>query len=145
MSDICRSQRRKDGNPGHSGSLSTGHANSAKDMLSRLETMVLMGMELPLLAIRQQIASAIDIIVHLGRLPNGNRKVMEIVEIQGMLEGEIQLHTLYRYCEDKQDGSSNTLNETGLPKDWKRMEGLQHEEKLKETGCLEQYQKLFYN
>lgn len=132
-------------NTGHSGSLSTGHANSAKDMLSRLETMVLMGMELPLLAIRQQIASAIDIIVHLGRLPNGNRKVMEIVEIQGMLEGEIQLHTLYRYCEDKQDGSSNTLNEIGLPKDWKRMEGLQHEEKLKETGCLEQYQKLFYN
>ncbi len=83
-------------NTGHDGSLSTGHANSAFDMLSRLETMVLMaGMELPLEAIRRQIASAVDIIVHLGRLRDKSRKVLEITEITGYEKGEITFSPLY--------------------------------------------------
>lgn len=86
-------------NTGHDGSLSTGHANSAKDMLARLETMVLMGMELPLQAVRAQIASGVDIIVHLGRLRDGTRKVLEITEIIGYEQGEIQTQCLYRFEE----------------------------------------------
>ena len=76
-------------NTGHDGSLSTGHANSSRDMLTRLETMVLMGMELPLAAVRRQIASGVDIIVHLGRLRDKSRRVLEIVEILGFEDGEI--------------------------------------------------------
>ena len=68
-------------NTGHDGSLSTGHANSPEDMLSRLETMVLMGIEIPLPAIRRQIASGIDVIVHLGRMRDRSRKVLQILEI----------------------------------------------------------------
>lgn len=87
-------------NTGHDGSMSTGHANSARDMLSRLENMILMGMEIPLTAIRQQIASGIDIIVHLGRLRDKSRKVLEIVEVKGYENGEIQLAPLYRFEEE---------------------------------------------
>lgn len=87
-------------NTGHDGSMSTGHANSARDMLSRLENMILMGMEIPLTAIRQQIASGIDIIVHLGRLRDKSRKVLEIVEVTGYEDGEIQLSTLYHFEEE---------------------------------------------
>ncbi len=87
-------------NTGHDGSLSTGHANSAKDMLSRLETMALMGMELPVSAIRRQIASGIDIIVHLGRLRDRTRKVLEIAEVIGMEKEEILLNTLCSYEEE---------------------------------------------
>lgn len=87
-------------NTGHDGSMSTGHANSSRDMLSRLENMILMGMEIPLTAIRQQIASGVDIIVHLGRLRDRTRKVLEIVEILGYEEGEIRLGTLYRFEEE---------------------------------------------
>ncbi len=87
-------------NTGHDGSLSTGHANSPGDMLSRLETMVLMGMDLPLTAVRRQIASGVDLIVHLGRLRDGSRKVLEIVELDGMEQGEIRLRTLYAFEED---------------------------------------------
>lgn len=86
-------------NTGHDGSLSTGHANSPRDMLSRLETMALMGMELPLQAIRRQIASGVDLIVHLGRLRDKSRKVLEIVELDGMEDGEIRLHTLFAFEE----------------------------------------------
>lgn len=86
-------------NTGHDGSMSTGHANSAADMLGRLQTMILMGLELPLLAVKQQIASAIDIIVHLGRMRDKSRKVLEIAELDGMEDGEIRLHPLYRYRE----------------------------------------------
>lgn len=89
-------------NTGHDGSLSTGHANSVKDMLSRLETMVLQGSEaLPLIAIRQQIASAIDIIIHLSRLRDHSRKTMEICEVVGMKDGEIQLNPLYVFQENE--------------------------------------------
>lgn len=86
-------------NTGHDGSLSTGHANSCRDMLSRLETMVLMGMELPLPAIRSQIASGIDILVHLGRLRDKSRRVLSIAEITGMRDGEIVLQELFRFEE----------------------------------------------
>lgn len=89
-------------NTGHDGSLSTGHANSTRDMLSRLETMVLQGAEgLPLEAIRQQIASALDIIVHLSRLRDKSRKTMEITEVCGYENGEIVLNPLYVFEEDE--------------------------------------------
>lgn len=89
-------------NTGHDGSLSTGHANSTKDMLSRLETMVLQGAAgLPLEAIRQQIASALDIIVHLSRLRDKSRKTMEITEVCGYENGEIILNPLYLFEEDE--------------------------------------------
>ena len=82
-------------NTGHDGSMSTGHANSPKDMLTRLETMVLMGIEMPLLAIRSQIASGIDIVIHLGRLHDKSRKVLEIDEVVGLENGEIVLRKLF--------------------------------------------------
>lgn len=89
-------------NTGHDGSLSTGHANSTKDMLSRLETMVLQGADgLPLEAIRQQIASAVDIIIHLSRLRDKSRKTMEISEVLGYENGEIQLNPIYQFVEDE--------------------------------------------
>lgn len=89
-------------NTGHDGSLSTGHANSTHDMLSRLETMVLQGAEgLPLEAIRQQIASAVDIIIHLSRLRDKSRKTMEISEILGYENGVIQVNPIYQFVEDE--------------------------------------------
>lgn len=89
-------------NTGHDGSLSTGHANSTSDMLSRLETMVLTGASgLPLEAVRQQIASAVDIIIHLSRLRDHSRKTMEITEILGYSNGKIQLNPLYIFEEDE--------------------------------------------
>lgn len=96
-------------NTGHDGSMSTGHANSARDMLSRLQTMILMGMELPLEAVKQQIASAIDLIVHLGRMRDKTRKVLEIVELDGCEAGEIKLHTLYQFCETGEDAQGRVL------------------------------------
>ena len=94
-------------NTGHDGSLSTGHANSTRDMLSRLETMVLQGNAgLPLMAIRQQIASALDVIIHLSRLRDKSRRTMEITEVLGCENGEIQLNSLFRFEED----GSSTLN-----------------------------------
>lgn len=86
-------------NTGHDGSLSTGHANSCRDMLSRLEMMVLMGMELPLSAIRHQIVSGIDIIVHLGRIRDKRRCVLDIAEVDGIEDGEIVLNPLYHFVE----------------------------------------------
>lgn len=86
-------------NTGHDGSLSTGHANSSGDMITRLESMVLMGMELPLEAVRRQIASAVDVIIHLGRLRDGSRKVLEIAEVTGIREGLVELHTIYEFEE----------------------------------------------
>lgn len=86
-------------NTGHDGSLSTGHANSCRDMLSRMETMVLMGQELPLSAIRSQIASGINIIIQLGRLRDKSRRVLEIAELDGIVDGEIVLNTLYQFEE----------------------------------------------
>ena len=89
-------------NTGHDGSLSTGHANSTEDMLSRLETMVLQGAAgLPLEAIRQQIASAVDIIIHLSRLRDKSRKTMEITEVVGYENGRVLLNPLYKFEEDE--------------------------------------------
>lgn len=90
-------------NTGHEGSMSTGHANSAKDMLSRLENMILMAMEIPLEAIRRQIASGIDVIVHLGRLRDKSRRVLEIVEVVGYEKQEYCLNTLYQFEEEGED------------------------------------------
>ena len=90
---------------GHDGSLSSGHGNSGKEMMLRLETMILMGYDMPVLAIRQQIAAAIDIVVHLGRLRDNSRRVLEISEVLGVEGGEIQMHPLYEFCEyGEEDG-----------------------------------------
>ena len=83
-------------NTGHDGSLSTLHANSSRDMLSRIETMTLMGIDLPLEAIRRQIASGVDILVHLGRMRDKSRKLLEITEVCGFENGEILTRPLYR-------------------------------------------------
>ena len=88
-------------NTGHEGTLTTAHANSTKDMLSRLETMVLMGMDLPLEAIRRQIASGLDILVHLGRMRYRIRKVLEIAEVLGYENGEVRLGRLYQWEEEQ--------------------------------------------
>lgn len=89
---------------GHDGSLSTGHGNSAKEMMLRLETMILMGYDMPVLAIRQQLAAAIDIVVHLGRLRDNSRRVLEVCEVNGVRDGEIVLTPLYQFVEK---GSEN--------------------------------------
>lgn len=98
-------------NTGHDGSMSTGHANSGRDMLARLESMVLMGLELPLAAIRQQIASGIDIIVHLGRLRDKSRRVLEITEILGFENNEIRLNTLFEFKEAGEDNEGRIIGE----------------------------------
>jgi pilus assembly protein CpaF len=95
-------------NTGHDGSMSTGHANSGRDMLSRLENMVLMGMELPLAAIRQQIAAGLDIIVHLGRLRDKSRRVLEITEVTGFENNEIRLNPLFVF-EETGENSDGTI------------------------------------
>lgn len=115
-------------NTGHDGSMSTGHANSARDMLARLENMILMGMDLPLMAIKQQIVSGIDIIVHLGRLRDKSRRVLEITEIMECEGGEIKLNPLYLFEEMGQDSNGNivgVLQKKGV---------LLHESKLKAAG-----------
>ena len=118
-------------NTGHDGSLSTGHANSTKDMLSRLETMVLTGAEgLPLEAVRQQIASAVDILIHLSRLRDKTRKTMEITEVVGYENGQIQLNPLYQFVEDKEKSTVDKV--VG---ELKRTEHqLIHKEKLEIAG-----------
>lgn len=116
-------------NTGHDGSLSTGHANSARDMLSRLETMVRMGMDLPLPAIRSQIASGIDIFVHLGRLHDGSRRVLGIAELAGVSDGEIQLRELF--------GSAEGMREKRDTGELVWLNALCHTEKLCRAGFWE--------
>ena len=116
-------------NTGHCGA-STGHSNSPKDMLSRLETMVLMGMELPLPAIQRQIASAIDIIIHLGRLRDRSRKVLQIVEVVGYQDGEIQLRTLYEFQEIQ-------MKDGRIQGEWVKVNEIQKKEKLLAAGYSE--------
>ena len=118
-------------NSGHDGSMSTGHSNGTEDMLSRLETMILMGMELPLMAIKQQIASGIDIIIHLGRLRDKTRKVLEIAEIDRFEDGKIYLHTLYRFVETEQQKGKETNAVIGV---LEKKGELMHGEKLKMAG-----------
>ena len=113
-------------NTGHCGA-STGHSNSPKDMLSRLETMVLMGMDIPLPAIQRQIASAIDVIVHLGRLRDKTRKVLQIVEVLGYENEEIQLQTLYEFRELQ-------VVEGKIQGEWVKVNEIQKKEKLLAAG-----------
>ncbi len=115
-------------NTGHDGSMSTGHANSGKDMLSRLENMVLMGMDLPLAAVRQQIASGIDIVVHLGRLRDRSRRVLEITEIIGCENNEIKLNPLYEFEEAGEDSDGCIIGRLG------KKGSLLRESKLKAAG-----------
>lgn len=96
-------------NTGHSGSISTGHANGAQDMMLRLETMVLMGIDMPVTAIRGQIASAIDIVVHLGRLRDKTRRVLNISEVTGMENGEVKLNCLYEFSEEGTDENNRII------------------------------------
>jgi len=101
-------------NSGHDGSLSTGHANSTVDMLNRLETLVLMGADIPLMAVRKQIASAIDIIVHLGRLRDKSRRVLEVAEVLDCVDGEIEVNKLYVFKELGEDENGKVIG--GLQK-----------------------------
>lgn len=114
-------------NTGHDGSLSTGHANSAADMIARLETMVLMGMELPLAAIRRQIAGGVDLIVHLGRLRDKSRRVLSVSEVVGYEQGEVLLSVLYEF----QETGERNGNVQGI---WKKTGSLVHTEKLQQAG-----------
>ena len=114
-------------NTGHDGSMSTGHSNSPKDMLSRLETMVLMGMEIPLPAVQRQIAAGIDIFVHLGRLRDKSRKVIEITEVLGYEKEEIKLQPLFVFREaGTEDGR--------LKGEWVKLASLTRTEKLLAAG-----------
>ncbi len=117
-------------NSGHDGSMSTGHANSGRDMLSRLENMVLMGMEIPLMAIRQQVASAIDVIVHLGRLRDKSRRVLEITEVLECRNNEIMLNPLFIFEEAGEDDEGNIIG--GLQEKGE----LFRKDKLKAAGLL---------
>lgn len=115
-------------NTGHDGSLSTGHANSCRDMVARLETMVLMGVDLPLPAIRSQIASGIDIFVHLGRLRDNSRKVLVVAEVLGVENGEVVVQELFRFKE-------LTCNDSGkICGKLEKVTDLQHIEKLQQAG-----------
>lgn len=120
-------------NTGHDGSLSTGHANSCEDMLSRLETMTLMAMDLPLEAVRRQIASGIDILIHLGRMRDKSRKVLRICEIAGMKRGEICLNTLYQF-EETEEWEGRVY---GI---WKRKAELQNTDRIYSEGLKEIYE-----
>ena len=96
-------------NTGHDGSLSTGHANNSKDMLKRLETMVLMGIDMPLDGIKGQIASGIDIIIHLSRLRDKSRRVMEIVEVGEYESGEIEINPIFLFHEERREGDQKNV------------------------------------
>lgn len=127
-------------NTGHDGSLCTAHANTPSDMLTRLETMVLMGLDIPMEAIRRQISSAIDIIVHVGRLRDGSRKVLEVSEILGMEEGDIQLSTLYKFQEtqiEKKEGDMIIEKDRTVQGTWVHLNQLVHREKLLAAGYQE--------
>ena len=111
--------------------MSTGHANSAEDMLSRIETMVLMGMEIPLPAVRGQIASGIDIVVHLGRLRDRTRKVLEICELEKELDpksGRIKVNTLFKFEEEGEDERGKIIGK------WRKVSELKATEKLMAAG-----------
>ncbi|WP_019638492.1 CpaF family protein [Paenibacillus fonticola] len=116
-------------NTGHDGSLSTGHANSTKDMLSRLETMVLSGADLPIPVVRQQIGSAIDIFVHLSRLRDRSRRVMEITEVCGLFDGEVVLNPLYVF-EETEERAGKILGRLA------RRGSLLHTDKLRMAGIM---------
>lgn len=117
-------------NVGQDGSLSTIHANSAEDAVSRLETMVMLSTNIPLAALRRQIASGVDIIIHLGRLRDKSRRLLEIREVLGTDGSRIQTHTLYRFCENSFAGENSTSVKGKLVKE----EELFHTDKLRRAG-----------
>ena len=119
-------------NTGHDGSLSTGHGNSPKDMLSRIETMVMSGAALPLEAIRGQMAGALDIIVHLGRLRDHSRRVLSIVEVCEYAQGEIRLNKLYEFREYSDAGSKGKVFGT-----LEKVGELENKAKLKAAGIID--------
>ena len=143
-------------NTGHDGSISTAHANSAKDMLSRLETMVLMGVDMPMKALRAQIASAVEIIVHLGRMRDHSRRVVEIVEVLGMEDDEIMCRTLFKFQEDNYDNEKELLNDENACESMCANEGthvavlgqlykwheLSQVSKLKQAGYYEEFKNI---
>lgn len=118
-------------NTGHDGSISTGHANSSRDMMARLETMVLMGIELPLSAIRRQLSSGIDIIVHLGRLRDKSRRVLEIAEVCGLKDGEVLLKTLFEF---KETG----VKDGRITGEFMRCQRIENTEKLLKGGMTDE-------
>lgn len=115
-------------NTGHQGSMSTGHGNSTRDMLYRLETMVLMGMEIPALAVRRQLASGIDLMIHLGRLRDRKRVIQEISEIDGCIDDEIVLNPIYCFQEQGTGKKGAVLG------NWVKTGSLHHKEKLWQEG-----------
>ena len=117
-------------NTGHDGSLSTGHGNSAHDMLARIETMVLSAADMPLTAIRNQIAGAIDIMVHLGRLRDKSRRVLSVEEVVGYEDGEIKLHKLYEFKESRSEETNSSKVQGSL----RCIGNLMHQEKLAAAG-----------
>jgi len=120
-------------NTGHDGSLSTGHANSTKDMLSRLETMVVSGNNIPIEAIRQQIASAIDIIIQLSRLRDKSRRTIEITEMVGYEDGKFQMNPLYRFVEKGEDENGRVIGELTRTEN-----AMIHTEKFRNAGLSDQ-------
>ncbi|MDE6025115.1 MAG: CpaF family protein [Lachnospiraceae bacterium] len=121
---------------GHDGSLSTGHANSARDMVSRLETMVLMGMDIPLTAVRMQIASAVDIIIHLGRLRDKTRRVIDIEEVCKMFDGNVNLNKLFEFVE-LSEGDARVKGSM------KKVNDLINTSKLMSAGLINQYREVW--
>lgn len=120
-------------NTGHSGSMSTGHGNSVADMLSRLETMTLMGgLELPIPAVRGQISHGLDLMVHLGRLRDHSRKLLDVQEIAGMEQGEIVLHPLLHFTEKGERHGK-------IYGTWEQQGRLLHREKLRAKGLEEAF------
>ena len=114
---------------GHDGSISTGHGNSAKEMLLRLETMILMGYDMPILAIRQQLSAAIDVVIHLGRLRDNSRKVMEVSEILGVENGEIVLNPIYAFEETREENGV-------IQGKWIKKNKLKNIKKLQQKGFM---------
>lgn len=112
---------------GHKGSLSTGHSDSPQDMLRRLETMVLMGMDMPLAAIQRQIASAIDVVVHIGRLRDKSRKILEVTEVLSYEENEIKTKVLYQFLEQKAESEK-------VEGEWKKIHDITNKAKLFSAG-----------
>ncbi len=142
-------------NTGHDGSISTAHANSAKDMLSRLETMVLMGVDMPMKALRGQIASAVEIIVHLGRLRDHSRRVVEIVEVLDMEGDEIMCKPLFKFqennnCKEKESGLNVDGAKAGVDNSshitvvgqLKKHHELRQVNKLKQAGYYDEYKSI---
>jgi len=117
-------------NTGHDGSLSTGHANSTQDMLSRLETMILSDADFPLESVRRQIASSLDIMIFLGRLRDKSRKVFEICEVLDYYNGEVRLNKIYEFYEHSEDQRGRVVGEL------KKIGQLQNVDKLKKAGVV---------